>query len=107
MKNKKEQSIGRINLNLVNYKLLNGTSAITCNNSGDFYELLRIAFPGEYTNPEKVGEGNRTMIGTNGSTSYIFSGYKKTDISIPVKHENDIKEKLEAVGLTLEGRQCL
>jgi hypothetical protein len=97
----------RTNLGLVNYKLLNGSSAITCDKPGNFYDCLRIAFPGEHIGSEKVGESDRTIVGTNGSTSFIYSGYRKTDISIPVKHEKDIREKLEAAGLTLEGRKCL
>lgn len=96
----------RAKLGIVNYKLLNGGSAITCNNSGDFYERIGKAFSEEYMGMEKVGVSNRTIIGNNGSTTYIYSGNKNTDISIPIKHEKDIKEKLEAVGLTLEGRRC-
>ena len=96
-----------VKLGIVNYRLLNGNSVVTCNNSGDFYERIGKAFPDEYLGIEKVGESNRTIVGTNGSTAFIYSNKRNTDISIPVKHEKDIKEKIKAVGLTLEERRCL
>jgi hypothetical protein len=97
----------RSKLGIVNYRLLNGSSVVTFNNSGDFYERIGKAFPEEYIGMERVGESNRTIVGTNGSTVFIYSNRRNTDISIPKKHEKDIREKLEAVGLKLEERKCL